>query len=178
MRNRSTRKLAFAGLFIALGIVLPFMTGKIGPLGRAFLPMHIPVLITGFVIGAPYGMAVGFITPLLNSLLTGMPPLYPSAITMSLELATYGLVTGLLYKYFPKKDIYIYPALIIAMLAGRIVWGITSVILLGIEGGSFTWQAFIAGGFVNALPGIVIQIVIIPIIITTLKRAGYMSFDK
>lgn len=178
MRKSSTRKLALAGLFIALGIILPFFTGKIGPLGRAFLPMHIPVLIAGFVCGWPYGLVVGFLVPLLNSLLTSMPPMFPYAVVMSLELATYGLLTGLLYKLLPKKPVYIYVALLISMLLGRVVWGLATMFFIGLDEGAFTWQLFMAGAFINAVPGIIIQIVIIPIIIIALERQGFMESGR
>ena len=178
MNKTSTRNLVLAGLFIALGIILPYFTGRIGELGRALLPMHIPVLIAGFVCGWPYGLVVGFVTPLLNSVISSMPPMFPAATVMSFELAAYGLMTGLLYKVFPKKDAFVYPALLISMLVGRIVWGIVSLILIGLSGQAFTWQMFIGGAFLNAIPGIIIQIVIIPIIVIALKRAGLMENGK
>lgn len=178
MNKTSTRNLVLAGLFIALGIILPYFTGRIGELGRALLPMHIPVLIAGFVCGWPYGLVVGFVTPLLNSVISSMPPMFPAATVMSFELAAYGLMTGILYKVFPKKDAFVYPALLISMLVGRIVWGIVSLILIGLSGQAFTWQMFIGGAFLNAIPGIIIQIVIIPIIVIALKRAGLMENGK
>ncbi len=175
MKKTSTKDLVLAGLFIALGIILPFFTGRIGQLGRALLPMHIPVLIAGFVCGWPYGLVVGIVTPLLNYAITGMPPIFPTAVVMAFELGAYGLMTGLLYKLLPKKDVFIYPALLLSMLAGRFVWGIASMFFLGISGEGFTWQAFMAGAFINAVPGIIIQIVLIPIIIIGLKRAGFIE---
>lgn len=178
MRKTSTKNLVLAGLFIALGIILPFFTGKIGELGRALLPMHIPVLIAGFVCGAPYGLIIGFVTPILNSLITGMPPMFPIATVMAFELAAYGLMTGLLYRLFPKKDIYVYPTLLLSMLIGRVVWGITNLFILGISTGAFTWQAFMAGAFINAIPGIIIQIVIIPVIVIALKRADFVQSGR
>ncbi len=174
MRKNSTKNLVLAGLFIALGVILPFFTGKVGELGRALLPMHIPVLIAGFVCGWPYGLVVGLVTPFLSSFTTGMPPI-PMATTMTFELGAYGLMTGLLYKLFPKKDIYVYPALLISMLVGRVVMAIANIILLGLSGNAYTWQAFVSGAFLNAIPGMIIQIVIIPIIIIALKRAGVVQ---
>lgn len=176
MKKISTRKLVLAGLFIALGIILPYFTGRIGQLGRALLPMHIPVLIAGFVCGWPYGLVVGFVTPLLNSVISGgMPPMFPTAVVMSFELAAYGFMTGLLYSLFPKKDGFIYPALLLSMLVGRVVWGIASLLFIGLSGDVFTWQMFLGGAFLNAIPGIIIQIVVIPIIIIALKRAGFIE---
>jgi len=171
---RSLRSLILSGLFLALGLLLPFLTGQIPNIGRMLLPMHIPILLAGFVCGWPYGLAVGLICPMLRSVTFGMPPI-TSAVPMTFELAAYGFATGLLYKLFPKKNIYIYAALIISMLFGRIVWAAASYGFYQIIGSSFTWEMFIAGAFVDALPGIVVQIVLIPVIVMALKKAGYMG---
>ena len=171
MKRNSIRNLVLAGLFIALGLVLPSLTGRIPALGQRVLPMHIPVLIAGFVCGWPYGLVVGFVTPLLASVINGMPPMFPVAISMAFELATYGFLTGLLYKLLPKKPIYTYVSLILAMLGGRVVLGIANVILLGLNGAPYTIEMFIAGAFINAIIGIVIQIIIIPILVNSLQKA-------
>lgn len=171
MRKLSIKNLVLSGLFIAFGILLPFLTAQIPNMGSKFLPMHLPVLISGFVCGWPYGLMVGLIVPIFRSVLLGMPPMFPTAVSMSLELAVYGCMTGLLHKLLPKKDIFIYGALIISMLCGRMVWGIASVLLYGLNGTPFTWKIFAAGAFFNAIPGIIIQIIIVPIIVITLKRA-------
>ena len=173
MNNRmSVRNLVLAAMFIALGLLLPFVTGSIPALGARFLPMHLPVLIAGFVLGGPLGFVVGLITPLLRSLMMGgMPPLYPTAIAMSIELAVYGLMTGVLYRLLPKKIPFIYVALVIAMIVGRIVWGLATFALMGLAGNAFTWQMFIAGAFVNAIPGIIVQIILVPLIVIALKKA-------
>ncbi len=171
MRKNSIRNIVLAGLFVALGLVLPSLVGHIPALGMRVLPMHIPVLIAGFVCGRPYGLVVGFITPLLASVINGMPPMFPVAISMAFELATYGLLTGLFYDLFPKKPLYTYLALILAMLGGRVVLGIANVILLGLNGTPYTFEMFIAGAFINAIFGIVVQIIIIPILINSLQKA-------
>lgn len=171
MIKKSTHKLVLSGLFIALGLVLPFLTGQIPNIGRALLPMHIPVLLCGFVCGGPYGLVVGLITPVFRSVLFGMPPMFPTAVAMSFELAAYGLFTGVLFSLLAKKPLNVYLSLIGAMIIGRIVWGIVSFFLLLAQGNTFTFSLFIAGAFVNALPGIILQIVIIPPIIIALKKA-------
>jgi len=170
MKN-DLKKLVLAGLFLALGLLLPFVTGQIQTFGKALLPMHLPVLIAGFVLGAPYGLAIGFITPVLRSALFAMPPMYPVAITMSFELAAYGLFTGLFFKKLPRRDWSIYASLLLAMVLGRVVWGTVRWILLGLAGVPFTWQFFITEAFVTAVPGIILQIVLIPVIVIALKRA-------
>lgn len=171
MRKNSIRNIVLAGLFVALGLVLPSLVGHIPALGMRVLPMHIPVLIAGFVCGWPYGLVVGFITPLLASVINGMPPMFPVAISMAFELGAYGLLTGLFYKLLPKKPLYTYLALILAMLGGRVVLGIANVILLGLSGNPYTFEMFMAGAFINAVFGIVVQIIIIPILINSLQKA-------
>ena len=161
-------------MFLALGLVLPFFTGQIREIGNKLLPMHIPVLLCGFLCGPQYGLLVGFITPLLRSLLFSMPPL-PRAIGMAFELATYGAVTGLLYRKLPKYKARIYISLLIAMVAGRLVWGIVSILIYGIEGSAFTWQMFAGGAFLNAIPGIVVQIILIPVLMLALEKARYQE---
>lgn len=174
MRKLSTKSIVLSGLFIALGLVLPFLTGQIPSIGSKLLPMHIPVLLCGFICGWSYGLIVGFITPLFRSVIFGMPPMYPTAVAMAFELATYGFASGLIYKLLPKKRISInlsvYVALIISMICGRIIWGIVSFFLYSLKGTAFTWQMFTAGAFINALPGIIIQIILIPLIIIALQK--------
>lgn len=171
MKRISIKNLVLSGLFIALGLVLPFFTAQIPSVGSRLLPMHIPVLISGFVCGWPLGLVVGFVTPLLRSLIFGMPPMFPTAIAMAFELGTYGLMAGLLYDLLPKKNSSTYISLILSMIVGRIIWGIASMFLLSLNGKAFTWQMFIAGSLVNAIPGIILQIILIPIVINNLKKA-------
>jgi len=167
------RKLTYSGLFLALGLVLPFLTGQIPQIGSALSPMHIPVLLCGFLCGWPWGLAVGCITPLLRSVLFGMPVMFPGAVAMAFELATYGCIAGWLYRKLPKKTAMIYVTLIVAMIAGRVVWGIVRLILAGVAGTPFTWTMFIGGALTNAIPGIILHIVLIPVLVIALERAGF-----
>ena len=174
-----TKKLTLSALFIALGLVLPLLTGQLKAFGNAFLPMHLPVLLCGLIVGPLYGLVVGLILPILRHFTFGMPPLYPTAIAMSFELATYGFVVGFVYKNSRWKCIIaLYESLIIAMITGRIVWGITTMILLGINGQAFTWQMFMAGAFLNAIPGIVFQLIFIPSLMLALHKTGLVQFHK
>ena len=176
MRTLSTKNMALTGMFIALGLVLPFATGQIPEIGSKLLPMHIPVLICGFICGWPYGLTVGLITPILRSVIFGMPPLFPTAVAMTFELAAYGFLAGFIYKMLPKKNFMIYFSLLMAMIGGRIVWGVVSYILYGASGTSFAMNTFIAGAFVEALPGIILQIVLIPPIVIALKKAKITAY--
>lgn len=171
----STLNMVLAAMFLALGIVMPFITGQIPEVGSMLLPMHLPVLICGFVCGWKYGLAVGFVVPLLRSVMFGMPPLMPTATCMAFELAAYGACTGLLYAALPKNNVSVYVSLLGAMAIGRIVWGAVSMVVYGVMGNAFSMQMFMAGAFLNAVPGIVMQIVLIPVIIMAMKKARVME---
>ena len=164
------RNLTYAAICLALCLVLPFLTGQIPQIGSALCPMHLPVLLAGFICGPWWAAAVGLIAPLLRHLIFGMPPIL-TAIAMAFELLTYGFVSGLLYRLLPKKTGYIYLSLIGAMIVGRVVWGVVQVIILGLSGSPFTWAAFWAGAIVNAIPGIIVQLVLIPLLVMALKKA-------
>lgn len=165
--------LTLAAVFLALGMVLPFLTGQIPQIGSMLLPMHIPVFLCGLICGWQYGLAVGFVMPVLRYFLFGMPPIFPTGIAMAFELATYGLTIGLLYSRSKWKCVIaLYRSMILSMLLGRVVWGIVEIVLLGIKGNAFTWQMFLAGAFVNAIPGIILQLVFIPGVMVALNRAG------
>lgn len=177
--TEKTKNITLSALFIALGLVLPLLTGQLKALGNAFLPMHLPVLICGLVVGPMYGLIVGFVLPILRHFTFGMPPLYPTAISMAFELATYGFVVGFIYKNSRWKCIIaLYESLIISMIVGRLVWGIVQMILLGINGQPFTFQMFMAGAFLNAIPGIVFQLVFIPSLMLALHRTGLVKFHR
>lgn len=162
--------MVLSALFLAMAYVLPFFTGQIPQIGAMLCPMHIPVLLCGFVCGWPWGMGVGVFAPLLRSVTLSMPPLFPTALCMAFELATYGAIAGLLHKMLPKKKAFIYASLLVAMLAGRLVWGAAMFVCLGINGGSFGFSAFLAGAITNAIPGIIVQIVLVPVIVMVLEH--------
>ena len=170
------KKMCLSAMFIALGIVLPFVTMNIPEIGNMLLPMHIPVLLNGFILGPVYGMIVGFVTPLLRSIMFGAPIFYPKAIVMSFELLTYGLISGLFYHIIfnrRSKLINIYISLILAMIFGRIIYGIVYLIISFISLNEFTFNIFIMEAFINAIPGIIIQLILIPIIIKLLGGYRY-----
>ena len=179
MKNNTTKNLVLAAMFIALGFVLPMLTGQIPQIGSMLLPMHIPVLLCGLVCGWPYGLAVGIVTPILRSFVFGMPPMFPTAVAMAFEMAAYGCVVGLLYSRSKWKCVFsLYRSMLIAMLAGRAVWGIATMALLGIGGTSFTLSAFLAGAFLNAIPGIILQLVLIPAVMVALNKAKLVPFTQ
>lgn len=164
--KRKNERMILSAVFLSMGMVLPFFTMQIKEIGDSLLPMHLPVMLCGIMCGSGYGAIVGFVLPLLRSVCFNMPPLYPNAIWMAFELATYGGVAGFLYNRIQKPSVkYLYFCLIAAMISGRVVWGIAKAILLGVGQRGFTIEAFIIGGFADAIPGILLQLIVIPFII-------------
>ena len=174
--EKKTKKLVLSALFLALAYLLPYVTGQIREIGAMLCPMHLPILLCGFICGPIYGLAVGFTAPLFRSLTLGMPKLFPSAVCMSFELMTYGALAGLFYRILPRKRGFLYVSLILAMLAGRLVWGAASFAAYGVQGGRFTLTAFLAGAVTNAIPGIILQILLIPPLVMILERKSKENF--
>lgn len=167
--NKKTKDLVWAALFLAIGIIIPYIFHVTSLPGQIFLPMHIPVLLCGVILGKRYGLIIGVLLPFINSVLLGMPPIFPIGVSMAFELATYGLVTGILYK---DKKCNIFVSLIGAMFLGRIVSGIANYFLLTVAGNGFVFTAFLTTTFVKAIPGIIIQLILIPVI---LKAINYVK---
>ena len=178
MKNHdNVLRLVVSALCLALAYVLPFLTGQIPEIGSMLLPMHIPVLLCGFICGWHWGLGVGVIAPLFRSLTLGMPVFFPKALCMAFELGTYGLICGIMHRLLPKKKPYIYVSLLSAMVVGRIVWGIVTAICLGAGENAFTFSAFIAGAITNAVPGIIVQIVLIPILVMLLENKKVLGLN-
>ena len=158
-----------AAVLIAIGIILPLFFHTIKNAGSIFLPMHIPVLIGGFILSPAYAVSVGILSPLLSHLFTGMPP-FPFVFVMIFELAAYGFFTSLLYN---KIKLGLYPSLISAMLLGRIVniLGVYFIIHL-FMGKQFKLSIVLSGLFLKGLPGIIIQLLLIPLIIKALNKSS------
>ena len=176
----NTLSMVIAAMCIALGLILPFLTGQIHAVGNMLCPMHIPVLIAGFLLEIKYSAAVGFITPLLRSLLFGMPAMYPGAISMAFELMALAVIAGLMHKLLRtafygkikgKKKHYavLYVSLITAIVVSRVVYGIVRFAMLGIVGTNFNLSMWFTVEFVNAWPGILLQLIIIPPLVRSLQ---------
>ena len=164
-----------AALFLALAYVMPYLTGQIPEIGSMLCPMHLPVLLCGFVCGPVWGLAVGFVAPIMRSALTGgFPPMFPTAVCMAFELAAYGAATGFMHRILPRKKFFICLSLLTAMVIGRLVWGAAMFFCMGADG-SFTLAAFLAGAVTNALPGIAVQIVLIPIFVMLLENSKILK---
>jgi len=178
MKKPETLRWTFSALFLALGFVLPFLTMH-PDIGRMLLPMHVPVLLCGFVCGWPYGLLVGFMTPLLRSLLFGAPPMMPVAIAMAFELAAYGSLTGLFYARPPIAKAKVFISLLIAMLCGRLIWGLVSWLLYTLfMPVPFTLALFWADAFIGAWPGILAQWILVPSMVLALKSANIIPLGS
>ena len=181
MKNtkHTTRNFVLAAMFMALGLVLPFLTGQIQQIGNMLLPMHLPVLVCGLICGWQYGAVVGFVLPLLRFALFGMPPIYPMGVSMAFELAAYGFLVGWLYSHSRWQCIIsLYRCLLAAMVGGRLVWGAVRVLLSGVAGQAFTWEMFLSGALLTAIPGIVLQLTLIPALMLALDRTGLVKFRR
>ena len=169
MKFSPVKKLVFTAVCSALCLVLPMAFHSIPNAGQVFLPMHIPVLLCGLICGWPYGGVCGLLGPLLSSLITSMPPaaMLPS---MMVECCVYGFASGLLMKYVRTKhavaDLYI--SLVSAMALGRIVAGLAKAWILTPGVPPFAW---VTTSLVAGVPGIAIQLVLMPMVVFALTRA-------
>lgn len=177
MKKYFAKNLSITAMCVAMGIVLPMAFHAIPNAGSIFLPMHIPILICGFIAGWKYGIICGILTPCLSSVLTGMPPAayLPSMIC---ELAVYGLVSGIMAQNLKIKNIYlnIYFSLITAMISGRVVMGIMNALIF--RAGSYKFSIWITASFITSLPGIIIQMIFIPAVILGLNKAEFIKFGE
>ena len=168
--KNNTRRLVMAALCTALGVVLPLTVHAIPHGGQILLPMHLPVLLCGLTCGGPAGLLCGLLTPLLSHFLTGMPP-GPVLPGMLCELAAYGLLSGVLDRlvHTGHRTADLSLRLIAAMLLGRVVYGTLNALVF--SPGQYSFSAFVAGAFVTALPGILIQLAVLPPLVLLLERA-------
>lgn len=187
--KKMTKRIVIGGMLLSLCLFLPFLTGQIPEIGNMLLPMHLPVLLAGFLLGPLYGGVIGMAAPLLRCLLFGRPLFYPTAISMSVELCAYGVLAGVIY--FSLLAIWgknrkntlsllnpIYVTLISAMLGGRVAFGIAQAFLLGFGEGGFTLTYFFTEAFANAILGILIQLALIPVLLLALEKAGMTQKGK
>jgi len=175
MKKNSIRRLTSSAMLFALGLVLPFLTGQIPQIGSMLLPMHIPVFLCGLICGWRYGLIVGLALPVARSLLFGMPPMYPTALAMAFELGAYGFIAGAIYNkegYFCIKSLY--RSMLCAMVGGRVIWGLAMLLLMGVKGNVFTLAAFASGALLNAIPGIILQLLLIPAVMVALEKTGLL----
>lgn len=171
---KKTNKITMTAVLLAIGIILPTIFHATGINGKIFLPMHIPVLIGGLILGGKLGLLIGVLLPIMNHLILGMPPV-PIVYTMIFELAIYGLVTGILYKNIKMTLV---PSLICGMFLGRLASGLGFFVLTYLTTGKLgSLKLFLNGAFVVGLPGIAIQLILVPVIVRQYeksKRTGWI----
>lgn len=163
-----------AGAIIAIifAVALPHIFHILGAqaevgnaLGNILLPMHLPVILSGFLVGPFAAGAAGLISPLLSYGLSGMPAaaLLPF---MMIELAVYGLCAGI----FRNTSIPDTLKVLIVQIVGRTVRA--GAILIGYYGlGSAIRPEIIITSVKTGLIGMALQIVIIPLVIYRLRKA-------
>ncbi len=173
----TVKKTVGSAALIAIGILLPLCFHGIPNAGSIFSPMHIPVLIAGFLFGPLFGLGVGLLIPLLNSLITGMPPLYPVLPPMMVECALYGAVAGLLFRLVKTKWMYLdlYLSLIAAMLVGRLGGAFVNYLVYVGRGDAYSWSIFVNSYFLMGWPATLIQLALIPSVVFALFKSHLMS---
>ena len=176
--NHKVNKLVYASVFLALALALPFLTGQIPQIGAMLTPMHFPVLLCGYLCGWQWGAVVGFVAPLLRSVLFGMPVMYPMAVCMALELATYAAVSGVLYRSLPQKRGFLYLSLAVAMISGRMVWGLARFLCAGLDINAFGLSAFWTGAVGMSVPGILLQLLIVPALVMVAEKYSAQATVK
>ncbi|MEY8416805.1 Protein of unknown function [Tissierella praeacuta DSM 18095] len=172
--KNNTRKLVIAGVLLAIGIIVPTIFHTTGIPGNVFLPMHIPVLIGGFLLPPYLALILGMLTPILNSLITGMPPLFPMTVIMIFELGIYGLVTSILYRKLKMPSVI---SLIVSMISGRIMAGFVVFILAAFFEVKMDPMFFIIGGVTTAIPGIIIQLILVPSLVYSIVKYTTIDLD-
>ncbi len=164
--KRKTRDIILGSLFLALAIIMPYIFHATGISGQIFLPMHIPIIIGGFFLSPMTALMVGALSPLINSLVLGMPVFYPIGLIMTFELMVYGLSIALL-----RKKLDTYYSLLISMILGRITAGLVVFALQNLLNLKLNYMVYVKGAVITGLPGILIQLLLIPIIVKALKRS-------
>ena len=181
MIENKTKRLVLAGLFLAVGLILPYVTSHAyGIQGTIILPMHLPVMLCAFFCGPLLGALCGLILPVLNSILTGMPVLYPMAVIMTVELFTYGIVIGFISRLFKHstKIIPVYASLISAMVSGRILSGLTAALLLIVTPLNPAVAKYsVLSSVITGIPGIIIQLILVPSAVCILGKKATTKYD-
>jgi hypothetical protein len=173
--KNTTQEIVLGGLLLASGVILPMVFHLFGMTGPIFLPMHIPVLIAGFLLSPQLALIVGIMTPLLSSMFTGMPVMFPIAVIMAVELGVYALAASISIRKLNMPTI---PALLIAMAAGRIAAGITVALLVQLFGIKMNALLYLKAAVITGIPGILIQLAVVPILVIAIKKYLKMSSIK
>ena len=179
MKKFNTLNVVTTAMLTALAVILARTFHHLagGALGSLFSPMHFPILVAGLLCGPYLGLIGGLFAPILSFAMSGMPAFPNGLVPMAFELAAYGLIIALVYARLPRRGVgAVYGALLAAMVGGRLVWGLAEILLLGLAGNAFTVQAFLSGALLSAVPGILLQLVLIPGVMAALDRTGVVPF--
>ncbi len=175
----NSKNLTLTAMFLAMGFILPMLTGQIPQIGSSLLPMHIPVFLCALICGEKYAAPMAFVLPILRSLIFARPNMYPEAISIAFEMATYALVAGILYnrsKWKCMRSLVL--SLLSAMLVGRAVRCAVQLSLLGMAGMNFSFSGFFAGVIVAGIPGIALQLAVIPSVMLMLHKTKPVRLKK
>nr|WP_316615438.1 hypothetical protein [uncultured Ruminococcus sp.] len=157
---------------IALAVVLPQIVHiALGqPGGVQLLPMYLPVLIGGCLLGSKWALAVGVLSPAVSfaitSLMGSAMPALPRLPFMMAELAVFALVSGLFSKKIYENGLWAFPAVILAQLAGRAAFLGLVAIFQGVA--PFSVE-MIWGQIVEGWLGLLIQAIAVPLLIIALR---------
>lgn len=163
VKNSTLKNTSFSAMFLALAMVMPFLTGQIQQIGSMLLPMHLPIILCSLVCGKKYGFLVGLIAPVMRSTIFHMPPMYPTAIAMSVKLAVLGFLLAFLFERAGKQSIKtLYASLTVSILVSRLFWSVAMCFLLGTGENGFTLSMFFSMAFAKAFPGILLQLILVP----------------
>ena len=182
-RNDSLYRLLITAILLAVGMVLPFLTGQLQSFGQLISPLHIPAFICGLTCGWGWGAALGFVLPILRGLIFGMPPFPAVGLPMAFELMFYGLVSGLLYPVLrkalkEKRLAAMLIAMVAAMIVGRCAGGAAKAVMMGLNHQPYAFSAFFASYFTGTAVGAVIHLVICPLIVLALEKAKLSPLSK
>ncbi len=178
MRRKNLYCMIITAVLLAVGLVLPFLTGQLQSIGKLVSPLHIPVFICGMTCGWLWGGLLGAVLPLLRMALFGMPAL-PMALPMTFELLAYGMVTGLIYPVLRRRAKVVYfpamvGALLPAMVVGRCGGGAAKALLLAggvLHGLPLSWQVFFTSYFLDTALGAALHLVLVPAVVAALEKA-------
>ncbi len=178
MQMNKTRAITIAATLTALGVIIPVIFHSTQISGQVFLPMHIPVLLCGIICGPFLGAVSAATVLIISTTATGMPPAYPTGLLMVFELIAYAVTSGVLMRTIKINNLLLklYISLVAAMLVGRGIYGLAAYVVLGVIGNGYTFAVFLSSAFVKALPGIAIQLILIPPLVLTLKKARLLNY--
>jgi hypothetical protein len=165
MDRSELRQIPLAALFAALGVVLPPIFHVFG-LGSTFLPMFLPVMLGSMLLSWKFALVLAIFAPLTSWLLTGMPPLVPPILPLMLaELVLLALICSVLHVHLQRS---VWFTLLIAIIADRLL--LFFMVTFAASWLSLDPAVFSIALVVSGLPGIVLQLLVIPLALKLLQQ--------